>query len=430
MKPILLLPSSQQYSSALEKILDNGFSKSYFIPDPDKIPEWIETGKLQEHVYLIILDSAPNPKYDAYELLQMLKNNASTRRIPVYILSSTTDPADRIKALSLNVTEYNTFPIRKQETTLQIERIIDSYLENKNIEDGLRLITGIQKYKLNKKRKTEKNLEGIIHAQENVLLMSRNELLQANQKLEQYYEARLQAMNEKSELQMMFGKYISPSVVEYMMNHEGQKSLRGEKRDVSVLFCDLRGFTAMSEKMEPAKVVVLLNEFFTELTETIIKHNGMVDKYSGDNIMALFGAPVPLKDHQEQILLAAINMRKKFAIIQKNWAKLYNTHVGMGIGINSGPAIIGNLGSYHKISFTAIGDTINTAARFEKHAMDGQIVFGDSFLEKLSNKFLNKYKIKPEPLGEASLKGKKGKFRIYTALTPDHLDIYPGKRHL
>lgn len=427
MKPIILLPSSEQYREALEKILGEKFPNSYTTPPVETLSELIQEDRLHEHTYLIIMDTAHNLRYDAYALLKQLKNSANNRRIPVYIISTDPDPADRIKALSLNVNEYHTFPLRKQETQLRIERMIDRYLESKNIEDGLRLMTGIQKHKLGKKRQTEHDLKKIIHAQDNVLQMSRQELLDANNKLQQYYEAKLQAVNEKSELQMMFGKYISPSVVDYMMHRDGQKSLRGEKRDVSVLFCDLRGFTAMSEKMEPAKVVVLLNEFFTELTETIISHDGMVDKYSGDNIMALFGAPVPLKNHQESALLAAINMRTKFKIIQRNWAKLYDAHVGMGTGINSGPAIIGNLGSYHKISFTAIGDTVNTSARFEKHAMDGQIVFGESFLENLSDKFMSKYKIKPELLGEASLKGKRGKFKIFTALTPDHLDIYPGK---
>lgn len=253
----------------------------------------------------------------------------------------------------------------------------------------------------------------MLAAQEAVFEMSRQELMEANQKLKDSYEAKLQAVEEKGELQMIFGKFISPQIVEYLMRHDGMRTLNGEKKDISLLFADIRGFSGLSEQVEPNKVVFLLNEFFTELTEIIIQHSGIVDKYTGDNIMAIFGAPVELQNHHRFALKAAWEMQQRFRILQENWEQMYGIKAGLGIGINCGPAIVGNIGSYHKISYTAIGDMVNTAARFEQIAKDGQILFGKYVKMRISDQFLTEHGFRVETLGETTIKGKQGYYQIY-----------------
>lgn len=427
MKPILLLPSSPEYRQALVKILEPGFRDSWFTPAEGADPELLlDDPRFAEQVYLVLLDMAPDTGYNAMRFLAKLKSSARTCRIPVCVIASQPHPTNRLKCIAMGVDHYFGFPVWGQELLLWIDRIIDHYLENRNIHEALLMINRMKESELHHESAVKQDLEKYVNVQDSIMQMSRQELLDANRKMHEYYETQLQALREKSALQLLFGKYISPSVLDYLMHTDGQRTLHGEKRDVSVLFCDLRGFTPLSERLEPAKVVILLNEFFTELSETIIRHQGMVDKYAGDNIMAVFGAPVPLEHHPELALEAAISMRHTFAIIQKNWQYLYGIQVGMGIGINSGPVVAGNIGSCHRLSYTVIGDTVNTASRFEKHALDGQIIFGDALLSRLGKKFLQENSITPAPLGSAQLKGKKGTFSLYTALTPDHPAAYPA----
>jgi adenylate cyclase len=133
--------------------------------------------------------------------------------------------------------------------------------------------------------------------------------------------------------------------------------------------------------------------------------------------MAIFGAPVPATNHHEQALLAALEMQRRFRIIKKNWSDLFRIEAGIGIGINSGPAIVGNIGCFHRISYTAIGDTVNTAARYEQLALDNQILFGDSVRERLDPTFLARHTLIAEELARVPIKGKKGVHTIHNLRT-------------
>lgn len=437
MKPIVIFSSSATYTAALRKLFCREMANSHTIVEAEAPADFLSRPEFAEQVYLVILDTAPNQCYDGYALIGQLRARNATAGIPIVVLASQEDKRDRLKAASMDVQEYLVFPVTRGEVLLKVRNSIEHYLENRNMRDGLTLLTGFRtlaRESEKHKEKLEKQMENLLEtqedlfemsrrelvemdsmrgAQEAVSEMSRQELLAAHEKLKQSYEAKLNAVNEKNELQMIFGKFISPEVVEYLMQRDGIRTLMGEKKDLSVLFADLRGFTAMSEHMEPQKVVVLLNEFFNELTETVIRHNGIIDKYSGDNIMAIFGAPLDMPDHHEAAILAAVEMQEKFAVIKRNWHTLYGVSIGLGIGLNCGPAIAGNLGSYHKISYTVIGDIVNTAARFEQLATDGQIVCGKYVHMRLREEFLGAHGLTVETLGETIIKGKTGTYTIY-----------------
>ena len=146
-------------------------------------------------------------------------------------------------------------------------------------------------------------------------------------------------------------------------------SLGGETREVTVLFCDIRSFTSMSEKMAAADVVSLLNKYFTALGECITKHHGIINKYIGDAIMAIFGAPVESKTHAQDAFLAALEMREALKKINEENASKYKTEnlpeIHFGIGIHTGNVFAGTIGASNRMEYTVIGDTVNTASRIE-----------------------------------------------------------------
>jgi class 3 adenylate cyclase len=154
----------------------------------------------------------------------------------------------------------------------------------------------------------------------------------------------------------------------------GQRTivLGGEKRDVTVLFADVVAFTPFAERAEPEQAVAFLNELFTVLSEVVFRHDGTIDKFIGDSIMAIFGAPRDQVDHVERALAAAEDMHRFVEATAPAWEKKYGFSVQLGIGISSGVALVGNLGSETRMEYTAIGDVVNVAARLEGLARAGQ----------------------------------------------------------
>jgi len=170
---------------------------------------------------------------------------------------------------------------------------------------------------------------------------------------------------EKKKVTEAFGKYVSPVLVKEIMKDYSKLKLGGEKRDITILFSDIRDFTSISEKMAPEELVRLLNQYLSEMTDIIIKNKGLVDKYIGDAIMAFWNAPLDVKNHSEMACLSALNMFKGLKKLQKEWASHNHPYINIGIGINTGPAVVGNMGSKERFDYTAMGDTVNLASRIE-----------------------------------------------------------------
>ena len=177
------------------------------------------------------------------------------------------------------------------------------------------------------------------------------------------------SLAEKEFMRDTFGKVVDPEVRDYLMSGAGKESLGttlgGETREVTVLFCDIRSFTAMSEKMSAADVVSLLNRYFTALGQCITRHHGIINKYIGDAIMAIFGAPVASKNSAKDAFEAALDMRKALIEINKEFKKDGLPEIKFGIGIHTGPVFAGTIGAENRMEYTVIGDTVNLASRLE-----------------------------------------------------------------
>ena len=172
---------------------------------------------------------------------------------------------------------------------------------------------------------------------------------------------------EKRMIKGAFGKYLAPAVVEELMNDPSRLKLGGDRRHISMLFSDLAGFTSMSEVLDPQKLVAVLNEYLHEMAELVKDEGGMVDKYIGDAVMALYGAPNALPDHAVRVCRTALRMQRRLGELNDQWTMQDpDWHsLKVRIGINTGEPVVGNIGGVDKIDYTALGDSVNLAARLE-----------------------------------------------------------------
>jgi adenylate cyclase len=180
-----------------------------------------------------------------------------------------------------------------------------------------------------------------------------------------------------------FQRYFSPDLAKQIADHGEEVKLGGTKRPVVIMFTDIRGFTPMSEKMEPDDVAQLLREYFTEMVDIIFRHGGTLDKFIGDAIMALWGAPLSMEDDADKALAAAIEMQQALAELNKHWEESGKPHVNIGIGLNFGEVFAGNVGSEQRLEYTVLGDAVNTASRLCSKADKGEIMISLPFYQRL-----------------------------------------------
>ncbi|MFQ5474813.1 MAG: adenylate/guanylate cyclase domain-containing protein [Candidatus Nanoarchaeia archaeon] len=219
---------------------------------------------------------------------------------------------------------------------------------------------------------------------------------------------------EKQRIKNYFGRYVSPKVISRLLAKK-KIQVGGERRYLTIFFMDIRGFTSMSEGLEPEEVVKVLNKYFNIVNEIIFKHHGTVDKFIGDAVMAVWNAPTDEKDHELKALKSAKEIQK--AIIK--WGR-----IEVGIGIHAGDAISGNIGSKHMMDYTAIGDAVNTASRLEGQTKAGDIVISRSVYDKVKKQHPTKQREK------VSVKGKREALEIfrYSFLKPGPKDIKDIKK--
>ncbi|MHB9074163.1 MAG: CHASE2 domain-containing protein [Desulfobaccales bacterium] len=170
---------------------------------------------------------------------------------------------------------------------------------------------------------------------------------------------------ERKRIRKAFESYVAPTVVQEMLKHPEQLRLGGERREITILFTDIRGFTTMSEKLDPQALVSLLHDFLNPMSNIIINQGGTIDKYMGDAIMALFGAPLAQPDHPHLACRAALEMVSSLTALNQEWAAQGRPPLRVGIGINTGPMAVGNMGSDRLFDYTAIGDNVNLGSRLE-----------------------------------------------------------------
>ena len=216
------------------------------------------------------------------------------------------------------------------------------------------------------------------------------------------------AVAEKIKVTKTFGRYVDPEIIRELLNGDKEAlELKGKTKDIAVLFVDIRGFTSMSEQLEPEQIVDILNEYLT-LTSTCIKrYHGTLDKFVGDCTMAFWGAPLPCKDPVYNACEAAVDMVKGAEALQQKLAERFGRTVNFGIGVHYGPAVIGNIGSPERMDYTAIGDAVNTASRLESNAPAGTI-----YISRLVADILGERAVTEALDHKLTLKGKAEGFEV------------------
>jgi len=199
-----------------------------------------------------------------------------------------------------------------------------------------------------------------------------------------YFETQVRTKEEEKQIiRSLFQRYVSPTVVQRLVDGRENLALGGQRHNVSALFADIRGFTSFSEKLRPENVVEVLNSYLALAVDAILTQEGTLDKFMGDAVMAIFNAPLPQPDCTLRAVKAALAMQQ--AIAKYNAQAGNNHNLNFGIGIHYGPAVVGNIGTAQQMNYTAIGDTINLAKRLQENAQGGQILLSQDAYATVKN---------------------------------------------
>lgn len=221
-----------------------------------------------------------------------------------------------------------------------------------------------------------------------------------------------QKVEEQEKTLKLFMKYVPEMVVQKALNQKEGSIFDGESREVAVLFCDIRGFTPMSEVLTPREVVAFLNDYYSLMTHIVKRHNGTVTQFVGDEVFATFGAPLAQENNEELAVFSAIEMIEALAELNKKYQDKFKTEIQAGIGINYGEVVIGNVGSEDRIEFAITGDTVNTGKRIETltKAYPNLILIRDLVYEKTKNL------IEAKEWDPVNVKGKRDKIKVFEVL--------------
>ena len=227
---------------------------------------------------------------------------------------------------------------------------------------------------------------------------------------------------ERDRVRDLLGKVVSPAIASELLRKK--VTLGGEQREVTVLFSDLRNFTGMSEALGPEEMLGILNHYFTRMAAVVEKHGGVVDKYVGDALMALFGAPVASPADADHALRAALEMTEALNDLNQQWERRGLPKIGVGIGINTAVVIAGNMGSEKRLNYTVIGDGVNLASRLEaltkRPEYDACIIVSGATLAKANERYCTC------PLGEVTVKGKQVTTEIFALLGCENRNLDEG----
>ena len=298
---------------------------------------------------LVLLD-VMMPGMSGYEVCQHIRANEATCLLPVVMLTALTDVADRIRGIEAGADDFLSKPFNREELLTRVK----SLLRIKSLHDELE---------------------------------TKNHLLRN-----------------------LFGRYVSAEVAaEIVADPERHLKLGGEKREVTILFGDLRGFTPLAEQLDPQDVVDILNSYLKLVVDAVFEFMGTLDKFRGDGFMAFFGAPIARDDDPSNAVGCALAIQKR--LMNVNFPKFSDLRLHMGIGINTGIVIAGNIGSERRTDYTVIGDEVNTAQRFEANAGPGQILITGNTYQRVRDA------VKVRELGPLRVAGKQEGVLAYDVLS-------------
>jgi adenylate cyclase len=221
---------------------------------------------------------------------------------------------------------------------------------------------------------------------------------------EQLDRERRRATAEREKIQKIFENYMPPQVFQELLRQGPERTgITGDRRELTIMFADIRGFTGISERLEPEQVVELLNGYLAAATDVVFEHHGTIDKFIGDAIMALFGAPVPIENHALQTVRAAMAMQRRFAETPVRAGQ----RASFGIGINTGHGVVGTIGAPQLMSYTVIGDVVNVAARLQGEARAGEVLITEDTFHLVADH------VDTEELGSLYVKGRLAPVTMY-----------------
>jgi len=298
---------------------------------------------------LVLLD-VMMPGMSGYEVCQRIRANEATCLLPVVMLTALTDVADRIRGIESGADDFLSKPVNREELLTRVK----SLLRIKALHDEVE---------------------------------TKNHLLRN-----------------------LFGRYVSAEVAAEIVADPGRHlKLGGDKREVTVLFGDLRGFTHLAEQLDPQDVVDLLNSYLKLVIDVVFEFRGTLDKFRGDGFMAFFGAPIAREDDALSAVRCALTIQERLARL--SFVKFPEVRLHMGIGINTGIVIAGNIGSERRTDYTVIGNEVNTAQRFESNAGPGQILITGNTYERV------KHAVQVRELGLLRVAGKQEGVQAYDVLS-------------
>jgi len=301
------------------------------------------------------------PVMDGYETCRLLKESSGTRDIPVIFLTAKSDIEDEMKGFNLGAVDYITKPVSPPILKARVK----THIEMKKVSDYLK----------------DKNA---------------------------FLENEIQARSKEITAMHRLTQYFSPKLAERLMTDDGLFRVR--RKNLTIFFVDIRGFTKISDEVEPEDLLNMLNEYFDGMTQVIFSFGGTVGKFIGDGIMGFFGDPEDCPNHAEQAVRMALEMQAKAKNISETSAFWNNYHLNLGIGISTGYVTVGNVGSENHKDYTVIGRHVNLAARLSDEAKPGQILISHRTHYLVSGTF------KTEEVGNIVVKGFENPIQAYNVL--------------
>jgi adenylate cyclase len=314
---------------------------------------------------LVLLD-VMMPKLDGISVLKVLKQDSKLRFVPVILVTAKADTPDIVQGLEAGGDDYLTKPYEQAALVARVR----SLLRVKELHDTV--------------------------SQQAAQLKDQTEQLSSwNRLLEERVATQLAEIERIGRLQ----RFLAPQVVQMIASSDTpEKALASHRREVTVVFCDLRGFTAFTETSEPEEVMGVLHEYHESLGELIFRYEGTLDRFAGDGIMIIFNDPIPCADHTERAVRLALDMRERIETLSMQWRRKGHM-LGFGVGIAAGYATLGQIGFEKRREYTAIGSVINLASRLCDEARPGQIVVGQRAFSSVEQD------VEAQSMGELNLKG-------------------------
>ena len=314
----------------------------------------------------VILQDLVMPEIDGLLLVRYFRANPATREVPLIVLSSKEEPVIKAEAFALGANDYMVkFP------------------------DKLEVLARIR-----------------YHSKGYINLLERNEAFEQLERANRF-------------IRKTFGRYLSDSIVDTILESPDGASLGGEKRQLTIMMTDLRGFTSISERLPAENVVSIINIFFEIMTEIILKYQGTIDEFIGDAILAIFGAPLLRNDDAQRAVACALEMQLAMAEVNQRNREAGYPEVAMGIGINTGDVVVGNIGSSKRMKYGVVGHHMNLTSRIESYTVGGQILISETTRAECGDilRVDDQIEVMPkgvkEPITIYEVGGIGGEFQIY-----------------